>query len=72
MQFSLPLDEMTIHDKLKVMEDLWVDLTKQDNTYTSPEWHNEVLILRAKRVQEGEENYKEWEVAKKELRNNLK
>jgi len=53
------------------MEDLWVDLTKDENAYPSPDWHEDVLALRAKRVKEGTESYKDWEFAKKELRDKL-
>jgi len=71
MQVNLPLTQMTLEDKLKIMEDLWVDLTKDQNSYPSPDWHEDVLKLRATRVKEGKESYKDWESAKKELRDNL-
>lgn len=71
MQVNLPLNEMTLEDKLKIMEDLWVDLTKNESSYPSPDWHEDVLALRAKRVKEDKESYKDWESAKKELRDSL-
>jgi len=34
----------------------------------SPEWHNEVLSARAKRVQNGEAHFKDFDSVKSELR----
>lgn len=69
MYTKLPLNDMTIEDKMRVMEDLWSDLTKTEKNYPSPDWHYDVLLLREKRVREGKEVYKDWEEAKKELHN---
>ncbi len=65
---TLPLDKMTKEEKLQVMEELWVDLTRNENEYPSPGWHKDVLELREKRVLEGKEEYQDWELAKKNLR----
>ncbi len=64
---TLPLDKMTKEEKLQVMEDLWVDLTKNESEYPSPDWHKDVLKLREKRISEGKEEYKDWEEVKKKL-----
>lgn len=71
MQTKLSLNEMTIEEKIRLMEEIWIDLIKSEDNYPSPDWHLDVLILREKRVKEGKENYKDWEIAKKELRKNL-
>lgn len=68
MYTKLPLNDMTIEDKIRVMEDLWTDLTKTEENYPSPDWHKDVLLLREKRIAEGKEIYKDWESAKKDLR----
>ena len=66
---TLPLDKMTTEEKLQAMEELWADLTKNENDFPSPGWHKDILELRAKRVLEGSEDYVDWELAKKKLRN---
>ncbi len=65
---TLPLDKMTKEEKLQVMEELWIDLTRNENDYPSPDWHQDVLELREKRVLEGKEEYLDWESEKKNLR----
>jgi Putative addiction module component len=67
MYTKLPLDEMTIEDKIRIMEDLWTGLSKKSDDYPSPDWHQDVLLLRERRVKEGKDTYKDWERAKKEL-----
>ena len=69
---TLPLDKMTKEEKLQVMEELWVDLTRNENDYPSPDWHQDVLELREKRVLEGKEEYLDWESEKKNLRKHSK
>ena len=71
MDTKLPLKDMSVEDKIRIMEDLWSDLTKTGKNYPSPDWHHDVLLLREKRIKEGKEVYKEWEQAKKELHNRL-
>lgn len=68
MNTSLPLDRMTTAEKLSAMEALWRDLSRNADKFESPAWHGDVLRQREQRVEEGKENYVDWEAAKKELR----
>lgn len=68
MQPPLPLDKMTKEEKLRMMESLWIDLTKSQDEFSSPGWHEDVLKAREERINSGKEKYKDWEIAKKELR----
>ena len=68
MQTTLALDKMTKEEKLRIMEALWIDLTKSQEEFSSPGWHEDVLIAREERIKSGIEEYKDWEIAKKELR----
>lgn len=68
MQSPLPLDKMTKEEKLRMMEALWVDLTRSQDEFSSPDWHGDVLKVREERVKSGKEEHKDWEIAKKELR----
>ncbi len=71
MEITLPLDQMSIEEKLRVMEMLWNDLTRQETEFSSPAWHEEVLKKREERIKAGHENFVDWETAKKHLRERL-
>jgi hypothetical protein len=71
MDITLPLDQMTIEEKLRAMELLWADLSRNEQQLQSPEWHEEVLREREARVESGEESPIDWEKAKKQLRDRL-
>lgn len=72
MQFALPLKDMTTADKLRVMEELWADLSHDESKEPSPSWHEEVLKEREAKINSGEENFLDWETTKTELRDRLK
>jgi hypothetical protein len=72
MEITLPLEKMTIAEKLRLMETLWSDLTRDEEQFESPAWHGEVLRERAARVKQGKESFMDWEMAKKQLRNRVK
>ena len=72
MEITLPLEKMTIAEKLRVMERLWIDLTRDEEQFESPEWHGDVLRERAARVEQGKESFMDWETAKMQLRNRVK
>ena len=71
METILPLDRMTIVEKLRVMETLWADLSRNEALYESPAWHGDVLNDRAERVKNGTESFMDWETAKQQLREKL-
>lgn len=72
MEVTLPLEKMTTAEKLRVMETLWRDLTRDEEQFESPAWHGEVLRERVKRVKQGKETFIDWETAKRQLRNRVK
>ncbi len=67
MQVTLLLKKMTLSDKIRILEDLWADLSKNDSGYEPPEWHGEILKERMKKIQSGELKFIDWEPAKKEI-----
>jgi hypothetical protein len=68
MSSHLPLDQMTIEEKLEAMEALWQDLTRGEETFESPSWHALVLRIREERIRTGAETFIDWERAKQMLR----
>ncbi|MAO58204.1 MULTISPECIES: addiction module protein [Alloalcanivorax] len=69
MTISLDLDQMSIEEKLRVLEALWVDLSeKAPDSIPAPQWHKDVLEERANSVEEGKSHFSAWPDAKKRIR----
>jgi Putative addiction module component len=68
MEATLPLDKMSVAEKLRAMEMLWADLSRNEAELESPAWHEAVLRDREARINSGKESFMDWEVAKKQLR----
>ena len=68
MPVTLPLHEMTLAEKLQLMEALWEDLSRNADALESPDWHREVLEERERRIASGEARFSDWEAAKAEVR----
>lgn len=71
MRVSLPLEDMTVEEKLQVMEELWADLSRNAENVPPPAWHGEVLQSIELAIERGEESYESWESVKKQLRDEL-
>lgn len=69
MPATVDLQQMSVSEKLRLMEALWSDLSKED--VASPSWHGEVLAERDRLIDSGEEKFLDWETAKKQLREEL-
>jgi hypothetical protein len=64
----LPLDSMSVGDKLDVMEKVWASLKESEADLASPEWHGELLAeLRALHA-EGEAKFSDWADVKRRVR----
>jgi len=71
MAATLDLQNMTTADKLRLMEDIWENLSASGTEIVSPDWHADVLAERERLISSGEEKFIEWEIAKKQLRAEL-
>lgn len=74
------IDRMTLEEqvmslpkaeKLKLMESLWSDLSRDPEEFDPPEWHHEELEKAEQSLCEGKENFLDWEESKRLLRENL-
>jgi hypothetical protein len=72
MKPVLQLDTLTRLEKLRVMEELWEDLTRADEQYELPGWHGEVLRVREEALKAGLDEFVPWEEAKRMLRKGKK
>jgi hypothetical protein len=71
MSKTLPLKEMTLHEKLAAMESLWEDLAGSPESLESPAWHRDILDERRQRIAEGKARFADWETAKANIRDKV-
>ncbi|HNR72405.1 MAG TPA: addiction module protein [Verrucomicrobiota bacterium] len=71
MSIELEIEKMTLEEKLRAMEALWANLSRNEQDLQSPAWHEQVLDEREQRVKSGQEQFVSWEDAKRELRDRL-
>ncbi len=55
-------------EKLRLMEALWADLSRDEAELESPAWHETALKETQQRLANGQEQALDWEQAKAELR----
>lgn len=67
MPASLAIDEMTIEQKLRAMEELWDDLCRHEEALAVHQWQKDVLEEREAAVARGEASYQDWEEAKERI-----
>jgi len=67
MSFELPLESMSLLEKLEAMEAIWADICKQSVDFTSPDWHKDVLETRRQRLQSGQATIDDWITVRKRL-----
>ena len=68
MRSAVTVSRLTLPQKLKLMEDLWADLSQVPKDVPVPGWHLEVLAERQKLVRRGNAKFSDWSEAKKRLR----
>ena len=67
MAQDIPLDSMSVSEKLQLMEDVWTSLCQNTGDVQSPQWHEEVLAERRRRLEAGESKVSSWDEAKARL-----
>ncbi len=53
MPVELALDQMSVPEKLQLMEALWEDLSRNASEFKSPAWHREVLEECRRKAESG-------------------
>ena len=71
MNVTLPLDKMSIEEKIQAMETIWEDLCKKADSIPSPAWHEKVLHDREERIKNGDEEFEDWNKAKKNIQDSI-
>ncbi|TYB95223.1 MAG: addiction module protein [Kosmotoga sp.] len=68
-QKNINLEEFSKDKKIRLMEAIWEDLSKNEENLSSPNWHKKALSGTENRLKNNEESVKDWHTAKKELLN---
>jgi hypothetical protein len=68
MPNRIEIEHLSREEKLRVMEAIWEDLSRDAEQVESPEWHRGVLEETERRFEAGQETVKDWSDAKRELR----
>ena len=68
MAVTLPIEQMSRADKLRAMEALWADLSRDEAEFDSPVWHGAVLRQTEQLVRDGKAKFSDWQTAKRRIR----
>ena len=69
---ELPIENLSLAEKLLLMERLWEDLSRRPSDVPSPEWHGAILAERQTAVREGRTKFVDWDIAKQRLQDRLR
>jgi hypothetical protein len=67
MELALPLDQMTVAEKLRAMELLRDDLSRKPEQIPTPSWHADVLAERQRQIDEGQAKFVSWDEFRQKL-----
>ena len=71
MAIAIPLETMSVEEKIQVMEIIWDDLCHKADDMESPSWHEDVLREREEALQPGADEFIDWDLAKKNIRKKI-
>lgn len=61
------IQELSLHEKLHVMEAIWDEISREEAHLEMPAWHKDILDEREGLVHEGKAQYLDWEEARKQI-----
>jgi putative addiction module component (TIGR02574 family) len=64
MSIEIPLDTLSVSEKVRLLERVWDSLCRKSGDVRSPDWHREVLEIRKRRLEEGRATVSPWKEAK--------
>ncbi len=59
--------QLSLHEKLQMMEALWEEIARKEEQVEIPQWHKDLLDERERLIQEGKAKFIDWETAKNEI-----
>ena len=61
------IHQLSLQEKLLVMEAIWDDLSRAAQQLEMPQWHKELLDERERLLAEGKAHFVDWEEAKRQI-----
>ncbi len=71
VETTINIDEMTIVEKIGLMELLWQDISNRPENIEVPKWHLRILEERKRALANGEDEYIDFDVAMAEIRERI-
>lgn len=71
MANTIPLGKMSVEEKLQAMESLWDDLCSKAGVMSSPAWHEDILADSEAMQERGDDEFEDWEAAKRNITNKV-
>ncbi|CAN5334804.1 hypothetical protein BH10ACI2_BH10ACI2_18610 [soil metagenome] len=68
VEATIDLDQMTVTEKIRLMELLWRDISKEPENVPIPDWHIKVLEERDAALANGETSFIDFEEAIADIR----
>jgi hypothetical protein len=68
MAVTLPIERMSRVDKLRAMEALWTDLSRDEARMGSPGWNGVILRETEHLIRDGKAKFSDWQVARRRIR----
>ena len=65
---KLPISELSLAQKLDLMESLWESLIATEDAVKSPAWHKTVLSEREAALSAGKATVSDWKEAKERIK----
>lgn len=65
---ALPIQNMTLEEKLQAMEELWDSISSNEALVEVPDWHLDELRATEADIRAGRDHPLDWEAAKDDLR----
>ena len=59
---------MPLREKLRVMEAIWDDISREEENLEVPQWHKDLLEERERLIAEGKAKFVDWEEAKQQIK----
>ncbi|MGI9065460.1 MAG: addiction module protein [Pyrinomonadaceae bacterium] len=64
---QLQIDQMTLEEKLRIMEAIWDDLRTRAEGVPTPQWHKDLLDERERLIETGKAQFDDWDAARKRI-----
>jgi hypothetical protein len=72
MMVALPVEQMTLGEKLEAMDIFWSNLLREQDKIPVPQWHKDLLDEREQLIREGKARFSSWEAAKQRIADKIR